>query len=68
MPLILSDSLCLNSLIPLNFDTPFTREAAINNRGNSSIEEGTKDFGHLIDLRELLLTTILPISSPAFFF
>ena len=30
--LILSDSLCRSSLIPLNFDIPFTMEAAMNKK------------------------------------
>ena len=55
MFLILSDSLYLSSLIPLNFDTPFTIEAVMNKRGNSSIAEGTKFFGQFIDFRKLLL-------------
>ena len=44
---ILSDSLCLSSLIPLNLDIPLEIEAATNSNGNSSIAEGT-NFFHIL--------------------
>ena len=42
MLFILSDSLCLSSSIPINFDVPFKIEAVINKSGNSSITSPKK--------------------------
>ena len=43
---IRSDSLCLNSFIPVNFDIPFVKAAIIKSIQNSSISDGTNFFGH----------------------
>ena len=66
--LILSDSLCLSSLIPEKLDTPFITEAITNNKGNSSIAKGTNFFEQFMGFSLLLVIRISPTGSPDSFF
>ena len=61
---ILSDSLCLSSLIPENLDLPLIIAAIANNNGNSSIALGTSFFEQLIVIGTLAF--VLGVFAPAF--
>ena len=58
--LIRSDSLFLNSPMPLNTETPLVTAAIINKIGSSSISDGTIFLGQLIGFKIELFTTISP--------